>query len=160
MPPLEPTLDHEIPCPRLIPHPLYETINENLFNPSSTPSQNNKNLSSDRGKEIMVSPTPANSRASSPLNSIGSDLDFLLNQKSLQLKELTIHKPISQPSPQISPKSAINITVRRKTKGGSRHFRGRGEGKGIRNLSLVEVSIIDMTEDRPLRACKVGNSPI
>jgi len=46
--------------------------------------------------------------------------------------------------------------VRRKSKGGSRHFRGRGEGRGIRNLSLVDVPIADLTEDRALRACKAG----
>jgi len=43
--------------------------------------------------------------------------------------------------------------VRRKNGRGSRHFRGRGEGAGrvIRNLSLIDVPIVDMADERPHR---------
>lgn len=102
----------------------------------------------------MVSATPLNSPISSPSNSISSDLDYLLSKKSLELRPLTIHKPGNPSSPQISPNSVKNITVRRKNNRGSRHFRGRvnGYGRGIRNLYLVDMSIIDMMEEGPLRA--------
>lgn len=107
-----------------------------------------------KGKEILISPTPVNSPTSSPTNSIGNDLDFLLSKKLLELKALTIHKLGSKKSPLISRNSASNMMVRRKNGRGSRHFRGRGEGAGtgIRNLLLTDVPIVDMTNERPLRA--------
>lgn len=112
-------------------------------------------------KEAMISATSLNSPVSSPSNLVDSDIDFLLSKKSLELEPLTIHRPRNTSPLFISPDSASNITARRKNNRGSRHFRGRAEGaaKGVRNLSLVDVPIIDMTENRPLRARAAEKSP-
>eukprot|EP00253_Pinus_taeda_P029310 PITA_29310 len=85
--------------------------------------------------------SPPFSPLPSPTNSIGSDLDPLLQKNTLHLFPLTIHKPRRSSSPCISPNSANNITVRRKNNRGSRHFRGR---KGTRNLDLQDSSLIDI----------------
>lgn len=109
----------------------------------------------------MISATPLNSLTSSPVNLYNSDLDFLLNKKSLKLEPLTIHKPRFTSPPLISPNFAKNITVRKKNNGGSRHYRGRTKDadSGIRNLSLVDVPILDIFDKQPLRASVVGNPP-
>ena len=96
----------------------------------------------------------------SPANNPDSDLDILFNRSSLDLEPLTIHKPMGSPIQHISPNSARNITVRKKSKGGSRHFRGRSiaSAQGVRNLSLVEVPVLESPEFQPLRACEAGQS--
>lgn len=78
----------------------------------------------------------------------------MLNKESLELEPLTIHKPGPSHMPSISPDSARNITVLKKVRGGIRHFRGRTvvSNEGIRNLSLVEIPILEVSESRPLRA--------
>lgn len=166
MPPLEPTSEHDVPYLHIAPPmPTFEPTSDHpdssYFKKSckeihiiqSSPPPIKTNTLAGKGKEIMITVTPVNSPSSSPSNSIGSDLDFLLSKKSLELRALTIHKLDIQKSPHASPNSASTIMVRRKNNKGSRHFRVRGEGtcKGIHNLSLIDVPIIDMTEERPLR---------
>jgi len=121
---------------------------------SSSPPPDQSLLSHIKGKEPCVLVTPVNSPVSSPVNPYDNDLDFLLNQKSLELEPLTIHKPRNQASPFISPDSAKNITIRKKSRGGNKHFRGRTivTDRGVRNLSLVDVPIYDMPDSQPLRA--------
>lgn len=163
MPPLDHASDHEIPLPPPVLQSFKDSNREVHITliPSSSLSPKNKRTSSGKGKEPMVTTTPLNSPVSSPTNSIGSDLDYLLNKKSLEFRPLTIHTPGKQSSPQISPNSVRNITVRRKNNRGSRHFRGRvdGAGSGVRNLSLIDVPIIDITEERPLRASMAEKNP-
>lgn len=153
MTPLESACNHEIPCSASVPYLIKKNSKEVFIIQSSSPSPIKNNTPPKKGKEIMITATPVNSPTSSPTNSIRSDLDFLLSKKSLELKALTIHKPKIQRSPQISPNSSSNITVRRKNNRGSRHFRGRGEGtgRGVCNLSLIDVLIIVMIDERPLR---------
>lgn len=111
-----------------------------------------------KGKGIApVGPTPPNSPFSSPVNLFDNDLDLLHTRASLQLEPLTIHKPGLR-LPVISPESGKNITVRRKGQGSSRHF-GVRTNDAIRNLSLVEVPVIEDSPSQPLRACKAANSP-
>lgn len=158
--PIELNSDHEVHNPPPIPPPDINRSNDILTNHSSLfPYESCSQIGKD--KEILISHTPVNSPNSSPTNSIGSDLDLFLSKKLLELKALTIHKPGSKESPFISPKSASNIIVRRKNGRGSRHFRGRGEsaGRGFRNLSLIDVPIVDMNDERPLRACKAEKLP-
>jgi len=90
MHPIEPTSDHEVPIPPLIPPPFVSYSNEILISHSS-PSPIVSCSQKGKGKEILISPTPVNSLASSPTNSIGNDLDFLLSKKALELKSLTTH---------------------------------------------------------------------
>lgn len=153
-PPKEPYADLVVPNPNPIPRPAIGK--ESLHIQTSSLPHNLNSAPGDHGIESRISPTPANSPNSSPINTIGSDLDYLLSKKSLDLKPLTVHKPEIPKSPKISPSSAINITVRRKNNRGSRHFRGRGVVTEccIRNLSLVDIPITDISEDRPLRAGK------
>lgn len=54
----------------------------------------------------MITATPLNNPISSLKNSIGNNLDYLLNKKSLELSPLNIHKPGQQSSPEIIPNSA------------------------------------------------------
>jgi len=49
--------------------------------------------------------------------------------------------------------------VRKKNNGGSRHFRGRSADRGVRNMSLVDVPIMDMLEIQPLRASAAEKTP-
>jgi len=132
-----------------------------IFISSSSPSRTIHPPSS-KGKEPISAVTPANSPSSSPVNLFDSDIDLLLCHKSLELEPLTIHKPYGRASPTISPASAKNITVRKKSRGGSRHFRGRSHIPecGVRNLSLVDVPIYDMSspQSQPLRADAAGQS--
>lgn len=116
---------------------------------------------SEKGKEPYVSATPLNSPTSSPTKSVGSDLDYLLSKKSRELQPLTIHKPGKPSPPHISPSSAKNITVRRKNNRGSRHFRGRMDSasRGVHSLFLIDVPIIDLSENNPLRASMAEKNP-
>lgn len=113
-----------------------------------------------QGNDPCLMPSLDDTLSESPINNPDSDIDFLLKRSSLDLEPLTIHKPISSPIHTISPNSAKNITVRKKSKGGSHHFRGRSvvTSHGVRNLSLVEVPVLDSSEFQPLRACMVGDS--
>lgn len=116
---------------------------------SSSPSPMGK------GKEQQLSPTPFNSPASSPLNEPNSDIDFLLNRQPSILEPLTIHKPSF---PIISPDSAKNITVRKKNRGGSRHFRGQSTATelGVINFPLIDVPVLESPLPQPLRASQAG----
>lgn len=114
-----------------------------------------------KGKAVCKSFTPPNSPGSFDMNTFDCDLDLLLKWASLKLKPLTIHKPNRSPSHVISPNSAGNITVCRKEKRGSRHFRG-GKGRKdmtTRDLSLIDIPISEIASDDflgkgPLRASR------
>jgi len=156
----EPRDDKVVPSP--VPFQLKDFSLGSLSIPisSSSPTPDKNPLSSKKGKEPCLVITPVNSPASSPTNLCDSDLDFLLRKKSLKLEPLTIHKPKNHASSIINPASAKNITVRKKHRGGSRHFRGRTTviDNGVRNLSLVDVPIYDMSKSQPLRASAAGES--
>lgn len=160
--PPKPTVDKEICPPEPIPPPYYDipSTSHITYIPSSPPSPI-KILPSKKGKEPCISITPQNSPVSSPINFVGSDIDFLLSKKSLELHPLTIHKPDKPTSPHISPNSAKNITVRRKHNRGSRHFRGKKEMSSIeiRDLSLIDIPIIDLSTNGPLRESQLENRP-
>lgn len=113
-----------------------------------------------KGKDPLLSPSPFNSPAASLVNKFDSDIDLLLYRNSSVLEPLTIHKPSLPSYPSISPNSTKNITVRKKQRGGSCHFRGRSIASefGVRNLSLVEVPILVSSESQPLRECMAGES--
>lgn len=161
-PPLEPNDNKEVPPPPQSVQPLtkFSVGSQTIVFSSSSPPLKKGVAPSRKGKEAMISATPLNSLASSPSNLFDSDIDLLLNKKSLELAPLTIHKPRNPLPPFISPDSTRNITVRRKNNRGSRHFRGRAEDadKGVRNMSLVDIPIMDMTKKRPLRA-RAGDEP-
>jgi len=99
--------------------------------------------------------TPPNLPLASPTNSVGSDLDFLLQRKTLDLCTLTIHKPSRSSSPHISPNSAGNTMVRRKKNHGSRHFWGRPRPIPLNSpidRFLVDVPIADVPTSPTLGA--------
>lgn len=102
LPPLESVPPHSPPFD--IPSTSYIT-----FTPACKPSPSTSH-------PILTPTWPITpiSPVSSPNNSIDSDLDFLLQKKTLDLHSLTIHKPPGTSSMVISPSSAGNITVRRK----------------------------------------------
>lgn len=156
-PALEPLPNQAVPSLLSLPKPASSKEVQQLRSSLSPPYQSKS--SADRNVDPLTAPTAVNSPISSPTNSIGSDLDYLLNKRSIDLKPLTFHKPDNHISAKVSPKSANNITMRRKNNRGSRHFRGRGDasGRGISNLSLIDIPIIDMSDDRPLRASKAGS---
>ena len=62
-----------------------------------------------------TSPTSPISPLVSPTNSVGSNLDFLLQRN-------TIHKPLGSSFPHISPSLAGNITVCKKQNHDNKHF--------------------------------------
>jgi len=169
---IEPKEDDPIPSPPPMQKEDYAPLSpqsipkEALFSVGSFPIQISSSspeipsLRIHKGKEKNGGPTPLNSPSSSPVNHLDSNLDYLLNNESLNLEPLTIHKPGSNHTPSISPDSARNITVRKKSRGGSRHFRGRTivSNEGIRNLSLVEIPILEVSEPQPLRASRAAES--
>lgn len=108
-----------------------------------------------KGKEPASVPSPGIPPSRSTLNALDSDVVLFIQRNPLAFEPLTIHKP---PGSSISPNSACNITVRKKKKGDSRHFRGRtiASDLGITNLSLVEVPISESDAPQPLRASKAG----
>lgn len=156
----EPSNDDAVPSP--VPMMIKDFSFGSIPMPisSSPPSPNKNILSHIKGKVPCPSVTPVNSPTSSPINQIDSDLDFLLSRKSLELEPLTIHKPRFQASPLISPDSAKNITVWKKSRGGNTHFRGRTTitKSRVGNLSLTEVHIYGLLDPQPLRAKAAGES--
>jgi len=85
---------------------------------------------------------------------VGSDLDFLLRKKTLDLLPLTIHKPTLPVSPHISHTSARNISVRRKQNRGSIHFHGRKNNPINTSMDhfLIDIPITNLSSHGPLRA--------
>lgn len=76
----------------------------------------------------------------SPINTIGCDVESLLNNPYLNLATLTIFENIPRnPDIVISPASGCNITVRKKTKSASRHFRGRPKTKSLFRDELPDL---------------------
>lgn len=156
----EPKEDIAVPSPTTFHFKDFIVGSHPILISSSSPTLEKSVPMSSKGKEPVVAATPYNFPISSPVNTYDSDLDFLLSRKSLKLEPLTIHKPNNPASPFISPNSVRNITIRKKHNGGSRHFRGRTivTNSGVRNLSLVDVPIYDMTATQPLRASMAGAS--
>lgn len=118
-----------------------------------------------KGKAPYIPISPPLSPRTSPRNSFDQDID-LLKKASLKFQPLTVHRPNRSPLPNISPNSARNITVRRKEKRGSRHFRGRKgrQDSSTRDLSLIEIPITEIAAEdiplkRPLRACRPNDFP-
>lgn len=125
----------------------------------SSPFQGHK--ADPKGKAVCESFTPYNSPGFSDINTFDFDIGQLLNQASLNMKPLTIHKHDCSPSPVISSNSTGNITVRRREKRGSRHFHGRNGRKDMtsRDIKLIDIPISEITFDDfttrgPLRAIR------
>ena len=129
-------------------------------------SPSSPHMSNCKGKAPISAISPPRSPPLSPRNSFDRDFNLLLNHVSLKLQHLTVHHPNRSPSPHINPKSAANITVRRKEKRGSKHFRGRKGRQDplIRGLSLIdipvtEIAVAEKSKNRPLRGCRPYDSP-
>lgn len=163
-PPLSPPLMNmaDFTCPPIPEQPEENSVpsppplNVADFVVGSHPIQISSSPPSPSTKEHPSS-TPFNSPVSSPHNEPDIDIDQLLNRHPPILEPLTIHKP---DFPSIKPASAKNITVRKKTRGGSRHFRGRSIATdiGVINLPLVDVPIFESPPPQPLRASVAGSS--
>lgn len=179
--PPEPSPRVAIKSPIPVPHPISNLnstpiITHIPFSSSSpvyvgsvsmdkSPFSNNHHVTSHtdksvlKGKALVILVTPPNLPISFPTNSIGSDLDLLLQRELLLLHPLTIHKPRKFSSPVISPTLAGNITVRRKQNRGSRHFRERKDMSKIdlQESSLVDIPISNLVASGPLRASMPGD---
>lgn len=157
-PPPEPPLDNPVESPSPVPNDICPSRKKDsiLIIPSSSSSpakydHYSPNRSASKGKAPMSMASPSATPLNSPSNSIGSDIDMLLQKDSLHLLPLTIHKPHHSSSPVISPNSAKNITVRRKNNKGSRHFRGRGGSRSLnyQESSLIDIPILNYSESGP-----------
>lgn len=141
-----PSLSHITYIPSYSPSPVKFHHLSKGKDPCSSASPQTSKL-----KNPCTTMTPPNYLVISPTNSARSYLDFLLKEKSLELCPLSIHKPGSASSPNISPNSASNITVRRKQNRQTRHFCGRKENPNMDN-SLIDIPIIDLSNKGPLGA--------
>jgi len=143
-------------------------LNRNHFPPLSTshdvpstshiictvaPSPSQHNHPSEGHRQSL---TPPNSPLPSPTNSVASDLVFILQWKTLDLRTLTIHKPPSSSSPHIIPIFVGNIIIYRKHNRNNMHFRGHASPipfNSHNEHSLVEVPITDANSSWALGAC-------
>lgn len=154
----EPIDNPSVPIPLPMDKGDFVVGTHSILIPSRSTSLASPPTEKSKGKGVAPTPTPPNSPVHSPVNKSDSDLDLFLLRNPSVLEPLTIHKPSFPPFPSISPDFARNITVRKKQRGGSRHFRGRSIATdlGITNLSLVEVPILESTGTQSLRAWETG----
>lgn len=90
----------------------------------------------------------------SPNNSVDNDIEFLFQQKTLDLRTLTNHKPPGMMLPLINPTSVGNIIVRQKKSRDNGHFMGCAKPIPFSpsdSHALVDVPITSSIPPRALR---------
>jgi len=89
-------------------------------------------------------------------NYVGSDIETLMANLGIDMAALTVLDGILGLDPSISSASAFNITVRKKSKGGSSNFRGRSKTKSLFHEYLSDFREITITVIDDVQALRAG----